>query len=186
MGLNHVSYGLAKWKGCLCSTCALFTDIDHSYVPIYRFVENCTLRSAAAFLKDLGEAYYEPFADMLVFDALICNEDRHFGNLGLMADNKTNEPYAFAPIFDNGLSLFNFGMPDDFENIEEYAKTRASSYGVPFDNIAKEFITSRQKEQLRRMIGFRFEKDKNYNLPAKRLKAIEDWLQLRVQFLLSI
>ena len=186
MGMNHVSYGLAKWKGCLCSTCALFTDIDHSYVPIYRFVENCTLRSAAAFLKDLGEAYYEPFADMLVFDALICNEDRHFGNFGLMVDNKTNEPYAFAPIFDNGLSLFNFGMPDDFENIEEYAKTRASSYGVPFDNIAKEFITSRQKEQLRRMIGFRFEKDKNYNLPAKRLKAIEDWLQLRVQFLLSI
>ena len=185
-GLNRVSYGLAKWKGCLCSTCALFTDIDHSYVPIYRFVENCTLRSAAAFLKDLGEAYYEPFADMLVFDALICNEDRHFGNFGLMVDNKTNEPYAFAPIFDNGLSLFNFGMPDDFDNLEEYAKTRASSYGVPFDNIAKEFITSRQKEQLCRMIGFRFEKDKNYNLPAKRLKAIEDWLQLRVQFLLNI
>ena len=40
--------------------------------------------------------------------------------------------------------------------------------------------------QLRRMIGFRFEKDKNYNLPVKRLKVIESWLQSRVQFLLSI
>ena len=32
MGLNHVAYGLSKWKGCLCSTCELFSDIDHSYI----------------------------------------------------------------------------------------------------------------------------------------------------------
>lgn len=186
MGLEHVSYGLAKWKGCLCSTCELFTDIDHSYVPIYRFVEDCTLRSSAAFLENLGKSYYEPFVDMLIFDALICNEDRHFGNFGLLVDNKTNQPYAFAPIFDNGLSLFNYGMPEDFDHLVEYAKTRSSSYGVPFENVVKEFITPRQKEQLRKMIGFRFIKDKNYNLPAKRLKAIENWLQTRVQSLLKL
>ncbi len=186
MGLDHVSYGLAKWKGCLCSTCALFTDLNHSFVPIYRFVKDSTLRSVAADLKRRGDAYYEPFVDMLIFDALICNEDRHFGNFGLMVDNRTNEPYAFAPLFDHGLSLFNYGMPDDFERLEEYAKTRVSSYGVPFETIAKEFITSRQKEQLRRMIGFRFVKDKNYNLPAKRLKAIETWLQNRVRFMLNM
>ena len=186
MGLDHVSYGLAKWKGCLCSTCELFTDIDHSFVPIYRFVEDCTLRSAAAFLKNLGKSFYDPFVDMLIFDALICNEDRHFGNFGLLVDNHTNKPYAFAPIFDNGLSLFNYGMPDDFDHLDEYAKTRSSSYGVPFENIVREFITPRQKEQLRKMIGFRFIKDKNYNLPAKRLKAIENWLQTRVQSLLKI
>ena len=186
MGLNHVTYGLAKWKGNLCSTCELFTDIDHSYVPIYRLVENCTLRTTADYLKKLGNDYYEPFVDMLIFDALICNQDRHFGNFGLIVDNKTNEPCAFAPIFDNGMSLFNYGMPEDFTHLEEYAKTRSSSYGVPFENIVKEFITPRQKEQLRKMIGFRFERHKNYNLPARRLKAIESWLQIRVQTLLKL
>ena len=60
MGLNHVAYGLSKWKGCLCSTCELFSDIDHSYVPICRFIENATLRSVADYLKGLGEAYYIP------------------------------------------------------------------------------------------------------------------------------
>ncbi len=186
MGLNHVAYGLSKWKGCVCSTCELFSDIDHSYVPIYRFVENASLRSVADYLKGMGEAYYAPFVDMLVFDALIYNEDRHFGNFGLMVDNHENQPCAFAPLFDHGISLFNYAMPDDLEDLDVYAKTRSSSYGVPFENIVKEFITPRQKEALRRMIDFKFSNDRNYRLSAKRIKAVERHLQRRVQTLLDI
>ena len=186
MGIEHVEYGLSYWKKCLCSTCELFCDIDHSFVPIYRFLENCTLRTVSEYLKSLGGSYYDHFADMLVFDALICNEDRHFGNFGLMVDNKTNRPYAFAPLFDHGLSLFNYAMPDDMKTLDEYAKTRSSSYGVPFENVVREFISPRQKEQLRKMIGFRFAKHPAYNLPAERMKAIEKTLQNRVQAFLSI
>ena len=186
MGIRHVSYGLSMWKGCMCSTCELFCDIDHSFVPIYRFMDKCTLRSVADYLRSLGGSYYDCFADMLVFDALICNEDRHFGNFGLMVDNKTNQPYAFAPLFDHGLSLFNYAMPDDMKTLDEYAKTRSSAYGVPFDNIVREFISPRQKEQLRKMIGFRFEKHPRYNLSADWLKAIEKTMQNRAQAFLSI
>lgn len=186
MGIRHVSYGLSMWKGCMCSTCELFCDIDHSFVPIYRFMDKCTLRTVADYLRSLGGSYYDCFADMLVFDALICNEDRHFGNFGLMVDNKTNQPYAFAPLFDHGLSLFNYAMPDDMKTLDEYAKTRSSAYGVPFDNIVREFISPRQKEQLRKMIGFRFEKHPRYNLSADRLKAIEKTMQNRAQAFLSI
>ena len=186
MGIRHVSYGLSMWKGCMCSTCELFCDIDHSFVPIYRFMDKCTLRTVADYLRFLGGSYYDCFADMLVFDALICNEDRHFGNFGLMVDNKTNQPYAFAPLFDHGLSLFNYAMPDDMKTLDEYAKTRSSAYGVPFDNIVREFISPRQKEQLRKMIGFRFEKHPRYNLSADRLKAIEKTMQNRAQAFLSI
>ena len=186
MQIEHVHYELAMWKRSLCSKCELFTDIGHSYVPIYKFVDECTLRNVAVFLKGLGNSYYESFVDMLVFDAVICNEDRHFGNFGLIVDNKTNKPIKFAPIFDHGLSLFNYGTSSDFDNLNEYSKTRSSSYGVPFKNIVKEFITLRQKEKLRKLIGFKFIKDKNYNLPSKRLKSIELWLQSRIQDLLNI
>lgn len=186
MGIRHVPYGLSMWKGCMCSTCELFCDIDHSFVPICRFMDKCTLRTVADYLRSLGRSYYDCFADMLVFDALICNEDRHFGNFGLMVDNKTNQPYAFAPLFDHGLSLFNYAMPDDMKTLDEYAKTRSSAYGVPFDNIVREFISPRQKEQLRKMIGFRFEKHPRYNLSADRLKAIEKTMQNRAQAFLSI
>ena len=185
MEIEHVPYGLSAWKKRLCSTCELFCDIDHSYVPIYRFLDHCTLRTVSEYLKTLGEEVYHHFVDMLIFDALICNEDRHFGNFGLMVDNKTNRPYAFAPLFDHGLSLFNFAMADDLAKPDEYVKTRLSAYDVPFENIVREFIAPRQKEKLRKMIGFRFRKHPTYNLPARRLKTIEQILQERVQLFLK-
>ena len=43
--------------------------------------------------------------DMLVFDAIICNTDRHYGNFGVLVDNKTNAIAAPAPLFDHGNSL---------------------------------------------------------------------------------
>lgn len=186
MELNHIPYGLAKWKDTLCSTCELFTNIDTSYIPIYKFVEKATVTEIAVFLKDLGDKYYNEFVDMLIFDALIFNTDRHGGNFGLLVDNKTNKPIAFAPIFDNGLSLFNYAMDDELQDVEKYSKTRGSAFGVAHIEIAKEFITSRQKAQLRKMINFRFTKHARYNLPAKRLKIIEEFLQKRVQELLSL
>lgn len=185
MELPHVPYHLAKWKHEICSVCPLFTDIDHSYVPIYRFLEKPSLRNAAEFLKGLGENYVQEFADMLIFDALICNEDRHFGNFGLLVDSHTNRPIAFAPLFDHGLSLFNYAMEDDLRDIDAYAATRISAYDVPFENIVREFIGQRQRKKLRRMIGFRFARDPNYNLPAARLKAIENYLARRVDRLLE-
>ena len=132
------------------------------------------------------DKYYDDFIDMLIFDALIFNTDRHGGNFGLLVDNKTNKPIALAPIFDNGLSLFNYAMDDELEEIEKYSKTRGSAFGVAHIEIAKEFITSRQKAQLRKMINFKFTKHARYNLSAQRLKKIEAFLQKRVQELLAL
>ena len=186
MGLKHVTYGLAKWKDTLCSTCELFTDIDTSYVPIHRFLPQCNLNQAVEFLKSLGEAFYNEFADMMIFDALICNEDRHFGNFGLLVDNKTNKPIALAPIFDNGLSLFNFAMDEDLENIEAYMRTRAPAFdNVTYDALAREFLSDRQRERLSRLLEFKFNKHFKYNLPDKRLKKIESFIQSKAHDLLE-
>lgn len=43
------------------------------------------------------------------------------------------------------------------------------------------FMTDRQRKQLRNLIDFRFTRDRNYNLPAKRLKALEAFLQRRLR-----
>lgn len=187
MGLNHITYNLAKWKGTLCSTCELFTDINTSFVPIYKFQQGSSLAETASYLKSLGEEFYDEFADMMIFDALICNTDRHKGNYGLIVDNKTNKPIKFAPIFDNGLSLFNYAMEKDFENIDNYAKTRFPAYdAVSYEEIVKSFISERQIAQLRKMINFKFKKHSRYNLPKERLRTIEEFLQRRVQSFLNI
>lgn len=181
MGLHHIPYNLSKWKGTLCSTCELFTDIDTSFVPIYKFNQGSSLTETANYLKSLGQEFYDEFADMMIFDALICNTDRHAGNYGLLVDNKTNKPIKFAPIFDNGLSLFNYAMADDLADVDGYAKTRYPAYdAVSYEEIVKAFISDRQKAQLRKLINFKFKKHSRYNLSSERLKIIEGFLQRRV------
>lgn len=187
MGIRHVPYGLSKWKGILCSTCELFTDIDTAYVPIHKFIPGCTLLKTVEFLKSLGEDYYNAFADMMVFDALIFNTDRHYGNFGLLVNNKTNKPISLAPIFDNGLSLFNYAMDDDLQDVKAYSLTRMPAFdGVTYDALIAEFLSERQREMLRKMIGFTFKKHSRYNLPDKRLKVIESFLQSRVREVLNV
>ena len=105
MGLDHVEYNLSKWKGELCSTCELFTSKEVSYVPIFRFVDTNSLYEVSNFLRALGDEYYNAFADMLIFDALICNTDRHFGNVCVIKINFsasiTTTAYFFFSIFIN-------------------------------------------------------------------------------------
>ena len=121
MDLNNIPYGLAKWKDTLCSTCELLRISTRPTFPL-NFVEKATVTEIEAFLKGLGEKYYDEFVDMLIFDALIFNTDWRGGNFGLSVDNKTNKPIALAPIFDNGLSLFNYAMDDELKDIENILK----------------------------------------------------------------
>lgn len=107
MELHYVSYDLSKWKGKLCSTCELFTSINQSFIPIGRLIKTGGIEAILNFYKELGENNYQELIDMLVFDAIILNEDRHFG---LLIDNHINKIIALAPIFDNGLSLLCYAM----------------------------------------------------------------------------
>lgn len=186
MGLDHVNYNLSKWKGELCSVCPLFTSKEVSYVPIFRFLDTSSLYEVSNYLKSLGGDYYDSFADMLIFDALICNTDRHFGNFGLLIDSKTNEPLKFAPIFDNGLSLFNYAIGDELKDLDAYSKTRMPAYnGLSYDDIIANFLGDSQKQKLRKLINFTFKRHSKYNLPKERLESIESFLQRRIQYILS-
>lgn len=104
MGLKHIDYSLASWKKSICSVCEIFTSKDVSYVPIWKFGDFPTVVDVANYLKTLGDDYYNDFVDMMIFDALIYNTDRHHGNFGLLIDSRTNKLISLAPIFDNGLA----------------------------------------------------------------------------------
>ena len=185
MGLSVVKYNLSVWKGKLCSTCELFTDIDTSYIPIGRLVKEGGVRAVLKYLKELSDEYYQAVIDMFVFDAVICNTDRHFGNYGVLVDNKINKIKGIAPIFDNGLSLFHYAMDDDLRDIKAYAKTRAPATYPDFTQFAKETMSKRQKDMLRKLLEFKFKKHPRYNLDDKRLKIIEKFINDKAKELLA-
>lgn len=189
MNLNIVHYDLENWKGITASKCRLFTDLDVSYVPIGRIVKEGGIKACLDYYDSLGMEFSEQIRSMLVFDALIYNEDRHFGNFGILRDNHTGKIIAPAPIFDNGLSLLCYAGKEDidsFEAFEEYANTRTNPYGISFEEVCAEIMGAKQKEQVRKMIGFKFKRHSNINLPEEHLQLIEKLIEKRVKELLEI
>ena len=188
MGLNHISYNLRKWKGILCSTCDLFTSKEYSFIPVGRVVTSGGFPAIIAYYKNLGETYYNELVDMVVFDAIVCNTDRHYGNFGFMVDNIANKIAAPAPLFDHGNSLFNFAGPDcwnDEKELQEYIDTLQPAVYDDFIATAKTMMTDRNREQLRHLLTFKFTKHSTHNLPAKRLRMIEKQIQKRARLLLE-
>ncbi len=185
MGVNAVSYHLEKWKNTLCSTCALFTTKDISFVAAGRLIPQGGIKAVLTYYEKLGDAYAAELRDMLLLDAVICNTDRHLGNFGFLVDNKSNSVIGTAPAFDHGLSLFCYAMPQDLPALEQYAATRTPALYNDFLGFSKAMLTREQKSMLRRLIGFRFQRHSRYNLPPERLAAIERTLASRIALLLE-
>ena len=84
MGVHAIPYGLSRWKGVLCSACELFTDKAYAYLPIGHLVSKGGMGAVRAYYEKMGDKFVNALNEMLVFDAVICNVDRHFGNFGVM------------------------------------------------------------------------------------------------------
>ena len=188
MGINSVSYNLSKWKGELCSVCDLFTSKDYSYLPVGRMVTAGGMEAVREYYQSLGKEYIDALNAMLVFDAVIFNTDRHFGNFGFMVNNKTNKITASAPLFDHGNALFNYAGRDDLETfaaLEAYAATLMPCTYDDFTGTAKKALTPELREGLRHLLDFKFKKHPRYNLPDKRLKLLEQFVQKQARVLLE-
>ena len=174
MGLDHVAYGLSRFKGRLCSTCPLFTSDKYGYVPAGRVVSR-------------DEALADPrFADVFFFDAVIFNTDRHMGNFGYLVDNDTNEIVGAAPIFDNGYGLFSLALDRRGDSHDEFCDLRSFVSRVNPALYMKWLgfpggLTKKMKERLDGLRGFRIKRHPRYNLPVRRIEAIEDFTQKRIR-----
>lgn len=188
MGVRAIPYGLSRWKGVLCSTCELFTSKEYSYIPVGHLVTKGGMDAVKAYYESLGAEFMAALHEMLVFDAVICNVDRHFGNFGVMVDNRTNTVVSLAPLFDHGNSLFNFAGMDVWTSdaaLEDYIETLAPSVYDDFLGTASAVLTPELREKLRHLLTFRFKKHSRYNLPEKRLRMIERQVQHRARILLD-
>ncbi len=188
LGINAINYGLSKWKGELCSTCELFTSKQYSFIPVGRIVYKGGMKAVRDYYQSLGNNYVQALNEMLIFDAVICNTDRHFGNFGFLIDNQTNTICAPAPLFDHGNSLFNYAGRDDLESeikLDQYAKTLVPCVYDDFIGTARAVLTKEHKEKLRKLLNLRFKRHSRYNWDSNRLQLIEKQVQKRVRAILE-
>lgn len=184
MGLNVVAYDLDMWHCQLASVCKLFTSIDTSFVPVSRFLKRYNLRSVVEFYKSLGEDFYQDFCSMMVFDALICNVDRHLNNFGVLVDNRTNKIKCMAPLFDHGNCMFNKPKEDLYESTYTFEKHINTLYPIlwnSFEKNVEHFMSERQKQELSRVLGYTLPKHDKYNMLDDKLDVLNQVLQNRAK-----
>ena len=128
----------------------------------------------------------ESLSDMLVFDAVIRNTDRHLGNFGFLVDSHTNKLLQPAPIFDNGLSLYCYALDSDLANIPQQEKTLSPALYADFDEVARHVMEAKQREALRHLLNFHFKKHPRYNLSSQRLHLLEAAIQSKARALLDL
>lgn len=158
---------------------------------VYRYQDiNERIAYVESFVKEYtGLDIHDYLSKMLTLDALILNIDRHFNNIGIIANSKTNE-YRFAPIFDNGRSLlseiekfqFDVTIEENVENVIgkpfaanlEY-QAHVFGYGLKID-YEKLFVLLDGEEKSRALDVLYLQLDKyRERLDGKGV----DWIKLR-------
>lgn len=112
-GIDHIPYNLTWIDDKPYSVCENFVSKNTELVSAARLMqirpkandENGYLHFVNV-CSELGIDIVPMLDRMIVFDYIIANEDRHFGNFGLLRDPNTLEWIGAAPVFDNGTSLW--------------------------------------------------------------------------------
>ncbi len=114
LGIDVVEQQLMRYEGYLCTKAKNFTTSSLSFVPAYEYLKDLEPKmwSHGAICRRLG--VIDELDDMIIFDYIINNTDRHFSNFGMLVDSETNIPVKFAPLFDHGYSLLHNTMDSDY------------------------------------------------------------------------
>lgn len=113
LGINHAEYelGFDDSIGEFYSLSKCMTDTVYELVPAYHIIYGHHTEGSYYDLfldicqNKLGVDVQKQVDEMIAFDYLIANEDRHWNNFGLLRNSETLEYVGFAPLYDNEYSM---------------------------------------------------------------------------------
>ena len=126
----HVPYSVVKRGGEALSVCPTFVDQDTEYIPALdilgvspRRKNESAFRHFQSCVKQLSIPMKpSDLPNLIAFDYLIQNSDRHYGNFGFLRDANTLAFKGMAPVFDNGNSLWYMDLTQNMRFKEQPAK----------------------------------------------------------------
>ena len=188
MGLKHAEYKLTTFHNQLVSACPLFTSEQVGYMPISGLLDEPILRDELMLYDkqhDIASLYgIMPFSNMMVFDALIHNTDRHLNNFGVLIDNESNRILGPAPLFDHGNSLFYNITDDEYSDLN--AVKDMSFWGLSFDTLAKLYLHDSHRAMLTPLLGFKFNRIPSDILTDTKLNILESYIQQRASYFIRL
>lgn len=199
MGFAHVPYTLesyirsdgSKETTCLCP---LFTNEDTSFVSAYTFfrcngielqgLDTDDLQVQVHLAEVFGREVYE---DMQIFDGIICNTDRHYGNFGYLVDTSSGKFLRPAPLFDNGRSFFCETNDQEFHKLAHLLDRSGGSLRIPkFDLFAKLFVEKRHLEGLKRLTHFNLQNHSACPIRQTTLDVLTELIHQRAKRIIDL
>lgn len=177
LNYNHVHYTLENFRGRVVSSCHLMTSEQISLIPLYKFCDRYDFSSIRRCVSDFG--FQKDFYQMLIFDYLSLNTDRHLGNFGVLVDADTFEPLRLAPIFDNGASMLCYYT--GYQKISDYLVDAVPALYDSFEDTIpywKKLVGNSHNVQ--HLINFSFARELLGDYPSDKVRLVEQFIQKRV------
>lgn len=134
MEINSVEYNEFNYKNnCLCSCSCFIKDDQSEFVNALQIKNEYNLTSMGLYNWFTKSGFSNNIDDMIGFDYLIRNIDRHEKNFGIIRHPDSLEIKSFAPIFDNGTSLLFDGLKN--EETKPFKQNRQQQLNLVTKNI---------------------------------------------------
>lgn len=183
---NAVHYDLVRLHRIPTSRCRLFTDEKYGYVPMSAAApDKKSIADILDYMSSFPDDSEERFREMVVCDAITFNQDRHFGNFGVLIDNDAVTPLRMAPVFDFNLAFLPYVVDSEFEHIGDKLLEYGPKIGEDFTRIGQKMLTDRIAEKLKDLkdISFRFEGDDRFT--KERIGQMKSLINRQIDAVLS-
>lgn len=157
MGIPHVPYTIEDYVHAdgereLVCACPIFTSPETGFVEASQLgapsLED--LRSARGQLLLAQQYATDAYADMMIFDVLVGNHDRHLNNYGFLFATDSGDMLDFAPLFDNGFALtVGSRIPRHF-SLEAWRREHGAAF-LSFERQAQLFLAERHRSALEKI-----------------------------------
>jgi hypothetical protein len=109
LGIPVIQQTLGKHKGVDVSKCKCICNENIGIIKLNELVN----KPNADFEWLLSKYDIKLIHEMLMLDCLLCNVDRHFGNIWLYTDENSNAVRGFTEVCDNNLSCIPYYVSDE-------------------------------------------------------------------------
>lgn len=190
---NFIKYGISFGKtvnGYIkpYARSKIFTSEQFGYVPI-AYTKYCDMELTELY-KTLDDSGRLTLREMLLFDSIIVNFDRHQGNYGLMFDTNNFDVIGMAPVFDQDCSLgalLSIQYKTKNEAYKELITTRLPKTNLGgYIKQARMSLTSELKQNMINMYPFHFKRlPKEVDLEDERIEFMEYIVNMQIKAILG-
>ena len=199
LGIDTVGYYYTVKDGYHASICQLCTTEDIGLMTADEYIMHNGWRRSRITIDEFREISKEidygnkKLNQLIFFDDLIRNPDRHLNNWGYFVDNNTREILRPAKIWDSGESLIAKTIPERDFPLMAASEEQFSSFGIYYKGLRKAFYGQEEQAmcyKIQTLInnGAMMKEFKERDIPDEfddKLQIICDILKVRAKMILN-